>query len=186
MYLQRNKIRHRCRMQENVQYKPRDGKYNVETRNAIVIRTRANPEGMQREGERERKRENGKEDGRKQRGRHVRERKGRDNTRKTALPRCYYEKINFLPERLSFCIPKISRCLSFSVALRQITFYLRNRWTFLPPRLLYVYFMTHRIIKYNDILTKISRLKSYKEVTKSSILSQILISHLTIKQLTSI
>lgn len=140
-------------MQENVQYKPRDGKYNVETRNAIVIRTRANPEGMQRE------RENGKEDGRKQRGRHVRERKGRDNTRKTALPRCYYEKINFLPERLSFCIPKISRCLSFSVALRQITFYLRNRWTFLPPRLLYVYFMTRRIIKYNDILTKISRLK---------------------------
>ena len=44
-------------MQENVQYKPRDGKYNVETRNAIVIRTRANPEGMQREGERERERE---------------------------------------------------------------------------------------------------------------------------------
>lgn len=43
-------------MQENVQYKPRDGKYNVETRNAIVIRTRANPEGMQREKERERKR----------------------------------------------------------------------------------------------------------------------------------
>lgn len=43
-------------MQENVQYKPRDGKYNVETRNAIVIRTRANPEGMQREEERKRER----------------------------------------------------------------------------------------------------------------------------------
>lgn len=45
--------------------------------------------------------EGGEKEERRQRGIHVRERTGRDNTRKTALPRCYYEKINFQPERLA-------------------------------------------------------------------------------------
>lgn len=42
----------------------------------------------------------GEKGGRRQRGDiHVQKRTGRDNTRKTALPRCYYEKINFQPVR---------------------------------------------------------------------------------------
>lgn len=86
------------------------GKCNVETRNAIIARTQPNPKGMWGEDR--------KEEGRG----HVRERTERDNPRKTTLPRCYYEEINFQPE---------CPCLSPSLSLHLCRIY-RNishlRW----------------------------------------------------------
>lgn len=70
-----------------------------------------------------------KESGRRQRGGHVRERKGRDNGRKTALPRSYYEKINF-PTGTSLFLSTISKNNQLRLSLSAKS----HRPFLLPPR----------------------------------------------------